>query len=59
MTLNDIEKRNYINNYFHQYFTLELNTTITTTETVNLVIPIDSLRKTNTVSQKRDNYHHQ
>lgn len=58
MTLNDIEKRNYINNYFHQYFTLELNTTITTTETVNLVIPIDSLRNTNTVSQKRDNYHH-
>lgn len=45
MTLNDIEKINYIKNTFHQYFDLTLNTNIETAETVNLVIPIDTLTK--------------
>lgn len=44
MTLNNIEKINYIKG-FHQYFDLRLNTNISTTETVNLVIPIEQLTK--------------
>lgn len=42
-TLNDVEKLNYINSRFHQYFDLGINTNITTTEKVNLVIPIQKL----------------
>lgn len=58
--LTDTEKINYISNNFHQYFDITLNTNITqvesseeeeedgskkvTTESVNLVIPIDSLQ---------------
>lgn len=42
--LSDAEKINYITNTFHQYFDIELNTTITaTTEAINLVIPVSSL----------------
>lgn len=41
MRMNDIEKKNYIKNNFHQYFDLVLNKSIDTTETVNLIIPID------------------
>ena len=43
MSLSDDEKINYITSYFHQYFDLVLNTNIETTETINLVVPIDYL----------------
>lgn len=43
MTLNNEEQIKYIEENFHQYFDLTLNTNITTTENVNLVIPIETL----------------
>lgn len=58
MNLNNIEKTNYIKNNFHQFFDMQLNTNITTTENVNLVIPIEDLTKGNTVSDAPDDYHH-
>lgn len=42
-TLNDIEKLNYINNRFHQYFDFKTNKNFTTTEKINLIVPINSL----------------
>ena len=52
MTLNNLEKSNYIKNNFHLSFDLGLNTRITTAETVNLVIPIDSLTIVDTVTNE-------
>ena len=52
------KKKDYINNRFHQYVDLSLNTNITTTETVNLVINIQDLfDKADTVSETTG-YHH-
>lgn len=58
MSLNETEKINYIKKNFHQSFDLELNTDFTTTETVNLVIPIGDLTNENIVSQSLEDYHH-
>ena len=58
MSLNDIDIRNYIKNNFHQYYDLTLNTVLSTQEFVNLVIPIQTLRAGDTVSEDRDSYHH-
>lgn len=41
MTLTDEEKINYIKNNYHQCFDLELNQSLKTTETVNLIINIE------------------
>lgn len=43
MSLNDVEKINYITNNFHQYYDLTLNVNLETTNFVNLVIPIEQL----------------
>ena len=58
MTLNDTEKLNYINNTFHQYFDLTLNTNITTTENVNLIINIQKLFDLGDSISTTSNYHH-
>ena len=58
MTLNNLEKSNYIKNNFHQYFNLTLNTNLKTTETVNLVIPINSLTEGNIVHDNSSNFEH-
>lgn len=58
MSLNDTEKINYITNNFHQYFDIGLNTNISTTETINLVIPIEDLTNQNTINDSRESYHH-
>lgn len=47
MSLNNLEKTNYIKNTFHQYFDLTLNKSFETTQTVNLIIPIDEISGTN------------
>ena len=56
MTLNDTEKINFIKNNFHQYVDLTLNTEISTTETVNLVIPMKKLTKEEYGDPVTDNY---
>ena len=56
MTLNDTEKINFIKNNFHQYVDLTLNTEISTTETVNLVIPMKKLTKEEYGTPVTDNY---
>ena len=58
MSLNDIEKIDYIKNNFHQYFTLELNKDLDTTETVNLVIPIETLMNEDVVTDSLNRYTH-
>lgn len=58
MTLNNTEKINFMKNNFHQYFDLTLNTNISTTETVNLVIPISKLTEGETVTDNINEYHH-
>lgn len=58
MSLNDLEKINYIKNNFHQYFTLELNKDLDTTETVNLVIPIETLMNEDVVTDSLNRYTH-
>ena len=56
--LNDVEKINYITNTFHQYFDIELNTSITaTTEAINLVIPISSLTDISSLPDSRKYSH--
>lgn len=47
MTLINEEKINYIKNNFHQYFDMHLNIDIDTSQTVNLVIPINEISGTN------------
>ena len=43
MAIEETRIRDYIKNYFHQYFDFTLNTDIVTTGFVNLVIPIETL----------------
>lgn len=43
MSVNDTTKLDYINNYFHQYFDIDLNKDILTDSFVNLVIPVEKL----------------
>lgn len=43
MSVNDTTKLDYINNYFHQYFDINLNTNITTVDFGNLIIPVEKL----------------
>ena len=43
MSVNDTTKLDYINNYFHQYFDIDLNKNVLTNNFVNLVIPIEKL----------------
>ena len=43
MSVNDTTKLDYINNYFHQYLDIDLNTNVLTNSFVNLVIPIEKL----------------
>lgn len=57
-SITDTEKINFIKNNFHQYFDLTLNQSISTTETVNLVIPIETISETNIVSDPFGEYHH-
>lgn len=64
--LNNEEKINFIKDNFHQYFDFTLNQNLSTTETVNLVIPLDKISSDNTsydednylVSDDFGNYHH-
>ena len=43
MSVNDTTKLDYINNYFHQYFDIDLNKNVLTNNFVNLVIPVEKL----------------
>lgn len=58
MSLNDNEKINYITNNFHQYFDLHLNKNISTTETVNLVIPVEDLGEEDIANDSLEDYSH-
>lgn len=53
MTLNEREKVNYIKNTFHQYFDIKLNMNVETNESVNLVIPIDTLTKEKSFTHRK------
>lgn len=55
-TLNDIEKLNYINTRFHQYFDLKINKDFVTTERINLVIPINSLYTISNINEILNKY---
>ena len=57
-TLNDTKIIEYIQNNFHQYFDLELNRDLSTTETINLVIPISQLTEEDIVSDPLEAYEH-
>lgn len=56
MTVEESKIIDYINNYFHQYFDFTLNKDITTTNFVNLVIPIETLYGIST--NERHSYSH-
>ena len=57
-TLNNTKIIDYIENNFHQYFDLKLNKNLSTTETINLVIPIYQLTEENIVSDPLNSYEH-
>lgn len=56
--LNNTEKINFIKNNFHQYFDIALNQSLSTTETVNLVIPIDTINSPGVTNNSFTSYHH-
>ena len=56
MNIEETKIKSYIKNYFHQYFDLTLCKDITSTNFVNLVIPIEDLSKVDT--SERHHYSH-
>lgn len=55
-SLNEIEKKNYIKNNFHQYFDLTLNENIETSETINLIVPVSQLKNENQITNILNKY---
>lgn len=56
LTLSEERQKKYIKTRFHQYFNFKINKNISTTETVNLVIPINSLLRTNNCREILNKY---